>query len=97
MLGIIENMSYLPTPDGGVIDLFGRGGAKKAADALGLAFLGEIPIYPELRINSDEGTPIKNFEGTAGLREALEFAAKRLDEVVRDRNLRVAPVGLEIG
>ncbi len=55
VLGIVENMSYMPLPDGTIHDLFGRGGAQRAAKELGLEFLGEIPMYTDLRINSDSG------------------------------------------
>src|SRR5256885_9744422 len=44
ILGMVENMSYIPNPDGSIqIDLFGRGGAQRAAKELGVPFLGELP------------------------------------------------------
>src|SRR3954462_8455921 len=55
ILGIVENMSYMPMPDGSITDIFGRGGAQRAATQLGLPYLGNIPMFPELRINSDAG------------------------------------------
>lgn len=84
VLGIVENMSHLPLPDGSTLDLFGRGGARREAERLGVPWLGEIPLYPELRANSDAGRPAANFEGPAGLREALEQMVGRfLEEVGR--------------
>jgi ATP-binding protein involved in chromosome partitioning len=71
ILGMIENMSYIPLPDGGEMDLFGRGGTEKCAQSLGLPFLGAVPMFTELRQNSDAGTPDKNFEGSPALREAM--------------------------
>ena len=71
VLGIVENMSYFVGPDGSVHDIFGRGGAQRAAQELGLPFLGDLPMYPELRINSDAGNPTANFTGTPKLAEAL--------------------------
>src|SRR5213076_3094939 len=66
VLGMVENMSYVFDPATGVeIDMFGRGGAERAARRLNLPFLGAIPMFPEMRINSDAGTPTKNFEGNA--------------------------------
>src|SRR5436190_11926396 len=76
ILGIIENMSYMSLPDGTVADIFGRGGAERAAAELGLPFLGEIPIFPELRVNSDAGNPSANFEGNPKLRDGLESMVK---------------------
>src|SRR5256714_5517863 len=38
ILGIIENMSYFVQPDGSIADIFGRGGAQRAANELQLPF-----------------------------------------------------------
>lgn len=78
VLGIVENMSYFVQPGGTIADIFGRGGAQKAAQNLGIPFLGELPMYPELRVNSDAGTPLANFEGAPDLRIALEKIANNL-------------------
>lgn len=86
VLGIVENMSYFVQPDGVMADIFGRGGAQKAAQQLGIPFLGELPMYPELRVNSDAGEPTKNFEGTEGLRGALEQIARNLVDQVNLQN-----------
>jgi ATP-binding protein involved in chromosome partitioning len=87
VLGLVENMSYIPLPNGEVLDMFGRGGTEKAAQRLALPYLGAIPMYIELRQNSDAGTPIKNFEATPGLRDALETVARNLAGEVSKRNL----------
>jgi len=87
VLGMVENMSYMPMPDGSIVDLFGRGGAEKAAKELGLPFLGELPLYPELRQNCDAGKPHLNFEHNPKLREALEGIASKLAGEVSRRNL----------
>ena len=59
ILGIIENMSYYVCPHCGVREeIFGHGGAKAAADRLGSPFLGDIPLDPKDRIQSDAGRPI---------------------------------------
>jgi ATP-binding protein involved in chromosome partitioning len=86
VLGIVENMSYMPLPDGTIHDLFGRGGAQRAARELGLAFLGEIPMYTDLRINSDSGNPHANFDKNPQLREALEAIVGKLAGEVSKRN-----------
>lgn len=88
VLGIVENMSYFVGPDGSEHDIFGRGGAQKAAQELGLPFLGSIPMYPELRVNSDAGTPLKNFDGSAKLKEALESFTQNAAAQISLRNLR---------
>jgi len=58
VLGIIENMSGMVCPHcKQEIDLFGKGGGQKAAEEMGVPFLGAIPIDPEMRKAGDEGRP----------------------------------------
>ncbi len=96
ILGMIENMSYFIAPDGTENDIFGRGGAERAAQELGLPFLGAIPMFTELRVNSDAGNPTKNFEGHPKLRESLEATVKHLAGEVSKRNLGSAGPTLNI-
>ncbi len=64
ILGFVENMSYFVAPDTGTeYDLFGRGGAKKAAEEVQAPFLGEIPINIGIRQSGDAGSPLENFDG----------------------------------
>lgn len=59
VFGIIENMSYFVCPDcEHRHEIFGHGGARDAADELGLDFLGEIPLDTHVRSGGDEGKPI---------------------------------------
>ncbi|MDA4116210.1 MAG: P-loop NTPase [Thaumarchaeota archaeon] len=59
ILGIVENMSYFTCPHcGEKTYIFSEGGGKRAAKALDAQFLGEIPIYPLIREQSDAGTPV---------------------------------------
>jgi ATP-binding protein involved in chromosome partitioning len=58
ILGIVENMSYYTTPTGDRIELFGHGGGKAEAARQNAPFLGEIPIYIEIREGGDAGQPI---------------------------------------
>src|SRR4051812_41824336 len=87
ILGVVENMSYLTLPDGSIQDIFGRGGAEKAARELGLPYLGSIPMFTELRVNSDAGNPTANFAGNPKLRDALETVTRNLAGQVSLRNL----------
>jgi ATP-binding protein involved in chromosome partitioning len=56
VIGVIENMAWLET-SGGRMHVFGQGGARRTAEALGAPFLGEIPIDVSLRESADAGTP----------------------------------------
>ncbi len=59
VLGLVENMSFFCCPNcGHRSELFGHGGARREADALGVPFLGEIPLLLEIRSSADAGTPI---------------------------------------
>lgn len=59
VLGIVENMSTYVCPHCGAHDdLFGHGGARRAADSLGIPFLGEIPLDAAIRRHADRGTPV---------------------------------------
>jgi ATP-binding protein involved in chromosome partitioning len=87
ILGFVENMSYLPQADGTRLDLFGTGGAEREAARLRLPFLGALPLYPELRINSDAGNPTANFDGpNRDLAASLELLASNLLAQVELRN-----------
>jgi ATP-binding protein involved in chromosome partitioning len=58
ILGIVENMSYFTAPSGERIPIFGEGGGKAEAQRQNLPFLGEIPIFQEIRMGGDQGVPI---------------------------------------
>ncbi|MFQ5501626.1 MAG: Mrp/NBP35 family ATP-binding protein [Phycisphaerae bacterium] len=99
ILGIVENMSYFRAPDTGKeYDLFGRGGAKKAAERLGVPCLGEVPINIDIRIFSDAGTPAANFEETdESTREAIQAFVRNLAGQVSLKNAQQStPLELKI-
>ncbi len=59
LLGIVENMSYLIVPETGQkIDIFGEGGGRRTAEAMGVPFLGELPLDPQVRVAGDSGRPV---------------------------------------
>ena len=59
VFGIIENMSYFVCSHCGErTEIFGHGGARDAAESLGLEFLGELPLDPATRQAADAGQPI---------------------------------------
>jgi len=58
VIGVVENMSGMICPHcGETINLFSAGGGKKAAEDLGVPFLGAIPLDPEMVKAGDEGRP----------------------------------------
>jgi len=62
ILGIVENMSYLMCPHCDQrIDVFSTGGGRRTATAMGVNFLGALPLDPHVRIGGDTGKPIATF------------------------------------
>jgi ATP-binding protein involved in chromosome partitioning len=58
ILGIVENMSGFVCPEcGHEVNIFGEGGAKKAATDMEITFLGNIPIDANITQDSDKGLP----------------------------------------
>ena len=82
VLGIVENMSFFVADDGTTYDLFGQGGAELFAQEMNLPFLGAIPIVPELRINCDAGTPLRNWQGSPALGETLDVIVRNVAQQV---------------
>ena len=59
VLGLVENMSYFCCPNcGHNTELFGHGGARHEAEALGVPFLGEVPLLADIRASGDAGVPV---------------------------------------
>jgi ATP-binding protein involved in chromosome partitioning len=58
ILGIVENMSWFTTPNGDRVEIFGHGGGKAEAARQNVPFLGEVPIFVEIREGGDRGTPL---------------------------------------
>ncbi len=93
ILGLVENMSYYLCPHcGHREEIFGHGGARAAAQQLGYAFLGEIPLDVHVREKSDSGQPVALDDSTTYGR-AFHDTARALVEQV---NALAARVGEEI-
>jgi len=76
ILGIVENMSGLICPHcHNTIDLFKVGGGERAAEQMGVPFLGRIPLDPNVVLGGDDGFPIV-------LKDKSNPASKAFDEMV---------------
>ena len=71
VFGVIENMSYLETPAGEKMDIFGSGGGEKLAKMTGVPFIGSIPIDPQVRIGGDSGLPVTLSHPDSAVSQAL--------------------------
>jgi len=84
ILGIVENMSYYLCPECGHREhIFGHGGAREAAEKLGYAFLGEIPLDTRIRTQSDRGQPVALDASTPQGRGFQELASAVEAELAR--------------
>ena len=58
IIGLVDNMSYFIGDDKKKYSIFGEGGVKRTADEFKKAFLGEIPLDPDVGKKGDNGKPI---------------------------------------
>jgi ATP-binding protein involved in chromosome partitioning len=93
-LGMVENMSYYACPScGHREEIFGHGGAERAAQRLGVPFLGAIPISVGIRAHGDAGTPEAALaELPEAVRTSLDGMVTRLAEEIRARSQRGMPL-----
>ncbi|QYJ02490.1 Mrp/NBP35 family ATP-binding protein [Nocardioides panacisoli] len=104
VVGVIENMSYLPCPhcsDEGKdhrLEVFGSGGGARVADTLSQRFgydvpvLGQVPLDLALREGGDAGTPIVSSAPETEAATSLSGIAERL--AGRGRGLAGMQLGL---
>jgi ATP-binding protein involved in chromosome partitioning len=103
VIGVIENMSYLPCPHCTAegkehrLEVFGSGGGNRVATTLSARFgydvpvLGSVPLDRSLREGGDDGKPVVEADPTSPSAIALKEIADRIDG--RGRNL----AGLQLG
>jgi ATP-binding protein involved in chromosome partitioning len=92
IFGVVENMAYFADPASGApIEIFGRGGARETAAALGVPFLGEVPIEIGLRQACDDGHPlVVSQPGSPAARAFTEIAAS-VAHALEEDDLKPAP------
>jgi ATP-binding protein involved in chromosome partitioning len=94
VLGIIENMSQFVCPHcHQTTEIFDHGGGKKAADLMGISFLGEIPLELGVRQSGDRGVPIVTGDVDSPVAQAFLAIAKTIAGRISQENARSpAPV-----
>jgi ATP-binding protein involved in chromosome partitioning len=80
ILGIVENMSYFTTPSGERVEIFGHGGGRTEAARQNVTFLGEIPLFTEIREGGDRGIPVVVSGGDKPAGQAFLKVAEALRE-----------------
>ncbi len=89
VLGLIENMStHLCGHCGARDEIFGSGGVRRAAEAQGIPFLGELPLATAIRTASDSGAPLGDRNPSDPLAQAFARIAENLAAQISIRNLR---------
>ncbi|MCI0849921.1 MAG: Mrp/NBP35 family ATP-binding protein [Chloroflexi bacterium] len=93
VFGVVENMSYFACPHCGErTEIFGHGGGRKAAEELGLEFLGEIPLDVKTRVAGDTGVPIVESDPDSPQAEAFMRVAEHV--AARCSTLQFATAGV---
>lgn len=91
VLGIVENMSYLICPHCEKrVDVFSSGGGRRTSETMGVPFLGELALDPEVRIGGDSGRPV-------ALRAERDGHAAAWFEMARNTVARITEVGAPKG
>ena len=96
VIGVVENMSFLPQPDGSRLEIFGAGGGESVSQRLtaqlgySVPLLAQVPIDIALREGGDRGEPVAVASGPAA--EELTALAKQLSST--NRGLAGRPLGV---
>jgi ATP-binding protein involved in chromosome partitioning len=89
ILGVVENMSWLETPDGGRLAIFGEGGGARVAANLSEAsgvevpLLAQIPLDQAVREGGDAGEPVVLAAPASAAAVALREVAAKLARAER--------------
>ena len=82
ILGVIENMSG---------EIFGSGGGERAAQELGVEYLGQVELDPRIRIGGDDGEPIVIAAPDSEAAAAFRALARKLAARISVMNLAPDP------
>jgi ATP-binding protein involved in chromosome partitioning len=85
ILGLVENMSYFTTPGGERVEIFGHGGGRAEAARQHVPFLGEIPIFTQIREGGDAGHPVVAAAPETPPAQAFLTVARNLQQALNTR------------
>ena len=89
ILGLLENMSGFQCPHcGAVASVFKQGGGRAASEALGVPFLGAVPLDPGLCLAGDAGVPIVAGRPESPAAAAFQHAARAIEAAVAAEAVR---------
>lgn len=84
ILGILENMSGYTCPKcGETVHLFGKDGGRKLCEKYNIAFLGRIPIDPNVGICGDAGANFLENHQTSAAAQGFQKAVEQIESALR--------------
>ncbi|WP_302969002.1 Mrp/NBP35 family ATP-binding protein [uncultured Varibaculum sp.] len=101
VIGVIENMSYLPQADGSKLQLFGSGGGDMVSGRLSsqlgyqVPLLAQVPLDIALREGSDQGRPVVTTHPDSPASQAISQVAQALakrTQSLAGRSLGIKPL-----
>ncbi len=82
ILGVIENMSG---------EIFGTGGGQRAAQMMGVEYLGEVELDARVRAGGDSGEPIVVVAPESGAAQSLRMLARKVAARVNAMSVEAEP------
>jgi ATP-binding protein involved in chromosome partitioning len=87
VIGVVENMSGFVCPHCGFrVDIFSSGGGEKMAEETGVAFLGSVPIDPQVGVDSDKGAPFVIEHPDSAAAKAFVEIFKKVEFYLKERD-----------
>ena len=85
---LIDAKSFFDTPGDERVYLFGRGGARRKAEQLGVPFLGEVPLNIFLRETGDQGKMVQSLQPGSPARPYLLNVVEQLAAQISIQNIK---------
>jgi ATP-binding protein involved in chromosome partitioning len=93
ILGIVENMAYFTPAElpENKYYIFGNGGGKTMSNELDVPFLGEVPIYMDIREGGDNGIPAV-MDSNSPVQKAFFQISEKVARQIAVLNANLKPV-----
>jgi ATP-binding protein involved in chromosome partitioning len=93
IIGVVENMSGFICPHCGTkTDIFPAGGGRKIAEEASVAFLGSVPIDPQVGVGADKGAPFVIEHPDSQAAKVFAEVVAKVEAYVKDREQHKKPV-----
>lgn len=85
IVGLVENMSYFVCPHcQHEVDIFSKGGGQRTAQQFDIAFLGQVPLDPNIRLAGDTGKPAVLTQENSPHAKSLYAFARNVEQRIRE-------------